>query len=270
MYSDEGDEVRIDSDDSVSQASAADTHEASAAGAPADDAQSSAQAERASGAQAASGDSAESAAADSAENAAADQSAQPASDENAESAEKSSDGSLTPLGQAKKEAADYLAALQRERADFINYRNRSEKERKQYREFGVQDVLTALLPALDDLDRIAENGKMTDDLQAVQKQLDRAFSKFDVTKFGAKGEEFDPTKHEAILHRQSADVTTPSVDAVVESGYKIGGRVIRAARVVVVSPVETTDSAEQADASAAGAQQESDAAAGKADSSATA
>lgn len=153
------------------------------------------------------------------------------------------EGGLTPLGQAKKEAADYLAALQRERADFVNYRNRTAKEKDQYRAFGVQDVLKALLPALDDLDRIKEHGRMTDDLAAVQKQLDRVFAKFDVTKFGEKGEDFDPAKHEAILHRPDPTATKATIDAVVESGYKIGSRVVRAARVVVVSP-EGADSAD--------------------------
>lgn len=155
----------------------------------------------------------------------------------------SAEGGLTPLGQAKKEAADYLAALQRERADFVNYRNRTAKEKDQYRAFGVQDVLKALLPALDDLDRIKEHGRMTDDLAAVQKQLDRVFAKFDVTKFGEKGEDFDPAKHEAILHRPDPTATKATIDAVVESGYKIGSRVVRAARVVVVSP-EGADSAD--------------------------
>lgn len=152
---------------------------------------------------------------------------------------------LTPLGQAKKEAADYLAALQRERADFVNYRNRTAKEKDQYRAFGVQDVLKALLPALDDLDRIKEHGQMTDDLAAVQKQLDRVFAKFDVTKFGEKGEDFDPAKHEAVLHRPDPTATKATIDAVVESGYKIGNRVVRAARVVVASP-EGVDSADAA------------------------
>lgn len=148
------------------------------------------------------------------------------------------------LQKAKKEAADYLDALQRERADFVNYRNRTAKEKDQYRAFGVQDVLKALLPALDDLDRINDHGKMTDDLKAVQKQLDRAFSKFQVTKFGVKGEEFDPMKHEAIMHHPDPTVTSTVIDAVVESGYMIGDRIVRAARVVVASPVEPETTAE--------------------------
>ncbi|RFD75492.1 molecular chaperone GrpE [Gardnerella vaginalis] len=146
------------------------------------------------------------------------------------------DGSLTPLGKAKKEAAEYLEALQRERAEFINFRNRSAKEQDRFRQHGIIDVLTALLPALDDIDRIREHSEMDDSFKAVATKIDKAFEKFGVEKFGEKGEDFDPTKHDAVLHRPDPDATKETVDAVVEAGYRIGDRVIRAARVVVSSP----------------------------------
>ncbi|MFU0512749.1 nucleotide exchange factor GrpE [Gardnerella greenwoodii] len=146
------------------------------------------------------------------------------------------DSSLTPLGKAKKEAAEYLEALQRERAEFINFRNRSAKEQDRFRQHGIIDVLTALLPALDDIDRIREHSEMDDSFKAVATKIDKAFAKFGVEKFGEKGEDFDPTKHDAVLHRPDPDATKETVDAVVEAGYRIGERVIRAARVVVSSP----------------------------------
>ncbi len=94
-------------------------------------------------------------------------------------------------------------------------------------------MLTALLPALDDIDRIRENSEMDDSFKAVAAKIDKAFEKFGVEKFGEKGEDFDPTKHEAILHKPDADADKETVDTVVEAGYRIGDRVIRAARVVV-------------------------------------
>ena len=143
---------------------------------------------------------------------------------------------LTPLGKAKKEAADYLEALQRERAEFINYRNRTQKEQERFRQHGIIDVLTALLPALDDIDRIREHSEMDDSFKAVATKIDKAFEKFGVEKFGEKGEDFDPTKHDAILHKPDPQAEKETVDTVVEAGYRIGDRVIRAARVVVASP----------------------------------
>ncbi|MBT1173101.1 nucleotide exchange factor GrpE [Bifidobacterium sp. MA2] len=151
--------------------------------------------------------------------------------------DKSAEGdTLTPLGQAKKEAADYLEALQRERAEFINYRNRAKKEQERFRQHGIIDVLTALLPALDDIDRIRANSEMDDSFKAVAAKIDKAFEKFGVEKFGEAGEDFDPTKHDAILHKPDANAEKETVDTVVEAGYRIGDRVIRAARVVVASP----------------------------------
>ena len=143
---------------------------------------------------------------------------------------------LTPLGQAKKEAAEYLEALQRERAEFINYRNRTKKDMDRARQQGIIDVLTAMLPALDDIDRIREHGEMDDSFKAVAAKIDKTFEKFGVEKFGLKGEDFDPTKHEAILHKPDPEASKATVDTVVEAGYRIGDRVIRAARVVVASP----------------------------------
>ncbi len=97
-------------------------------------------------------------------------------------------------------------------------------------------MLTALLPALDDIDRIREHSEMDDSFKAVANKIDKAFEKFGVEKFGEKGEDFDPTKHDAILHKPDADAEKETVDTVVEAGYRIGDRVIRAARVVVASP----------------------------------
>ena len=164
--------------------------------------------------------------------------AAPAAAEGEKTGEGQSDSAATlpPLGKAKKEAADYLEALQRERAEFINYRNRTQKEQERFRQHGIIDVLTALLPALDDIDRIREHSEMDDSFKAVATKIDKAFEKFGVEKFGEKGEDFDPTKHDAILHKPDADAEKETVDTVVEAGYRIGDRVIRAARVVVASP----------------------------------
>ena len=186
------------------------------------------------------GDSAASATSDSADSAAtAANAASSESQENGDAADgatQDGEDTLTPLGQAKKEAAEYLEALQRERAEFINFRNRSQKEQERFRQHGIIDVLTALLPALDDIDRIREHSEMDESFKAVSAKIDKAFEKFGVEKFGEKGEDFDPTKHDAILHKPDPNAEKETVDTVVEAGYRIGDRVIRAARVVVASP----------------------------------
>lgn len=161
---------------------------------------------------------------------------EPSQEDSQEQSQDASEDSLTPLGKAKAEAAEYLEALQRERAAFVNFRNRVSKEQDRYREHGVVDVLTALLPALDDIDRIRANSQMDDSFKAVAAKIDKTFEKFGVEKFGESGEDFDPTHHEGILRKPDADASHETVDTVVEAGYKIGDRVIRAARVVVAVP----------------------------------
>ena len=167
------------------------------------------------------GDSAASATSDSADSAdsaaTAANAASSESQENGDAADgatQDGEDTLTPLGQAKKEAAEYLEALQRERAEFINFRNRSQKEQERFRQHGIIDVLTALLPALDDIDRIREHSEMDESFKAVSAKIDKAFEKFGVEKFGEKGEDFDPTKHDAILHKPDPQTEKETVDTV--------------------------------------------------------
>ena len=104
----------------------------------------------------------------------------------ADGATQDGEDTLTPLGQAKKEAAEYLEALQRERAEFINFRNRSQKEQERFRQHGIIDVLTALLPALDDIDRIREHSEMDESFKAVSAKIDKGVSRSSALRSSAK------------------------------------------------------------------------------------
>ena len=137
---------------------------------------------------------------------------------------------------AKAEAAEHLDALQRERASFTNYRNRALRDQEAARSRGVQDVLAALLPVLDDVERAKQHGELSGTMAAIAEKLDQSLQKFGVERFGKVGEEFDPTLHEALMHSTDADATATTVNLVVEPGYKIGEKVVRAARVGVVGP----------------------------------
>jgi molecular chaperone GrpE len=137
---------------------------------------------------------------------------------------------------AKAEAAEHLDALQRERASFTNYRNRALRDQEAARNRGVQDVLAALLPVLDDVERAKQHGELSGTMAAIAEKLDQSLQKFGVERFGKVGEEFDPNLHEALMHSTDADATASTVNLVVEPGYKIGDKVVRAARVGVVGP----------------------------------
>ncbi|ROS72081.1 nucleotide exchange factor GrpE [Cellulomonas sp. PhB143] len=137
---------------------------------------------------------------------------------------------------AKAEAAQHLDALQRERASFTNYRNRAVRDNETARTRGTQDVLTALLPVLDDIERARTHGELTGPFVAISEKLEGALAKFGIERFGEVGEEFDPNVHEALMHRTDAEATSSTVELVVEPGYRIGDKVVRAARVGVVGP----------------------------------
>jgi molecular chaperone GrpE len=97
-------------------------------------------------------------------------------------------------------------------------------------------VLGGLLPVLDDIDRAREHGELEGGFKAVAESLERIVATLGLTKYGAKGDAFDPNVHEALMHGHSPDVTTTTVDLVAQPGYRIGDRVVRAAKVTVLDP----------------------------------
>ena len=140
------------------------------------------------------------------------------------------------LEKAKAEAAEHLDALQRERASFTNYRNRALRDQEAARTRGIEDVLTGLLPVLDDIERARSHGELDGPMAAIAEKLDASLGKFGIERYGVVGEAFDPTVHEALMHRASADVEAATVELVIEPGYRIDERIVRAARVGVVGP----------------------------------
>jgi molecular chaperone GrpE len=139
-------------------------------------------------------------------------------------------------GQATDPVAELTAALQRERADFTNFRKRTESERITLREMGVAQVLTELLATLDDIERADSHGELTGGFKAVADQLTTLTTRLGLEKYGKEGDEFDPQIHEALMHSTSSDVTVATATAILQPGYKYKERVLRPARVSVVEP----------------------------------
>ncbi|MDM4721588.1 nucleotide exchange factor GrpE [Micromonospora sp. WMMA1363] len=126
--------------------------------------------------------------------------------------------------------------LQRVSAEYANYRKRVDRDRGLVTEQATGAVLAALLPILDDLDRAREHGDLVGPFGSVAEQLTAALGKFGLTPFGEKGDPFDPTRHEAVAHQTSADVTEPTCVQVMRRGYQIGERLLRPALVAVADP----------------------------------
>jgi molecular chaperone GrpE len=126
--------------------------------------------------------------------------------------------------------------LQRVTAEYANYRKRVERDRSLVVEQATGAVLAALLPVLDDLDRARDHGDLVGPFASVAEQLTNTLAKFGLTAFGAKGDRFDPTRHEAVSHSTSADVTEPTCVDVMRRGYLLGERLLRPALVGVADP----------------------------------
>jgi molecular chaperone GrpE len=137
---------------------------------------------------------------------------------------------------AQTALAERTLDLQRIQAEFLNYKRRVERDRELVKQNATYSVLSGMLPVLDDIDRAREHGELEGGFKAVADSLDRTVSGLGLTKFGAKGDEFDPNLHEALMHGHSPDVTTTVVDVVAQAGYRIGDRVVRAAKVTVLDP----------------------------------
>lgn len=156
-------------------------------------------------------------------------------------------GSPEETIESLKKHIDLLTGdLQRERAEFTNFRKRALVEKAQQASLTSARLLTDLLPALDALDQFfsaygpkAETDAglkpIVDGVSLVQKQISRVFTEAGVEEFSPMGEEFNPNLMEA-LSMQEADVEQDTVIQVFQKGYRIEGRLIRPARVVVAKP----------------------------------
>ena len=133
---------------------------------------------------------------------------------------------------------EHLADLKRVTAEYANYRKRTEANREVERERAVGAAVAVLLPVLDDLDRAEKHGDLEGDapFATIAAKLRSAVEKLGLTPFGEVGEPFDPQKHEAIFQQPSDEVDTDTVADVVETGYLLGGTLLRAAKVVVKTP----------------------------------
>lgn len=127
-------------------------------------------------------------------------------------------------------------------AEFENYRKRVEREREQTLEGVRADVISQILPIVDNFERALESAKVVGDfaslvhgLDLIHKQLEAVLSRFGVRRIETIGKPFDPTRHEAISIEERDDHEENTVIDEYQSGYMIGDRLLRPARVKVAT-----------------------------------
>ena len=143
------------------------------------------------------------------------------------------DDSVSVVSDVEKELAERTADLQRLQAEYANYRKRVERDREAVVLGAKATVVNDLLPLLDDLERAEQHGDLTGAFKSVGDKLISGLQRAGLESFGAEGEPFDPSVHEAVQHNTSPDVAGPTVTVVMRRGYRFGDRVLRAALVGV-------------------------------------
>jgi molecular chaperone GrpE len=152
-----------------------------------------------------------------------------------------SDADKALLDQASHDlVAEMRTDMLRAQAELVNFRTRVERDRAANREAVIGEVIRAMLPALDDLARAEAHGDLVEGapLTLVAQKLRSAFDRFGLKQIGEKGEPFDPAFHEAVVQLPNPDVTVNTVADVIEPGYLLGDRLVRAAKVAVSVPAE--------------------------------
>jgi molecular chaperone GrpE len=147
-------------------------------------------------------------------------------------------GAAADLKAAEQQLAERTADLQRVTAEYANYRKRVERDRAAVREQAVANVLSGLVPVLDDIGRAREHEELVGGFKSVAESLEAAVTKLGLESFGEDGEPFDPKVHEALMHSYSPDVTEPTCIKILQPGYRVGERILRPARVEVAEPGE--------------------------------
>jgi molecular chaperone GrpE len=139
----------------------------------------------------------------------------------------------------KQQIAELTAALQRERADAMNVRRRSEEDRLQLADFYKALIVRQLLPVIDDLERSLKHvPKELEDndyvlgVSSIIKQFEKFLSDISVERIATVGTTFDPRYHEAVIMEDS-DGDHEIVSEELQAGYKIDEEIIRHAKVKV-------------------------------------
>ena len=138
------------------------------------------------------------------------------------------------------EAAIWRDKFLRLQAEFDNYRKRTLKEKMELVESGGQDVLKSVLPVVDDVQRAVDAMQKSDDVEALRRGVELISQKFievlkqkRVTEIEAKGLEFNEEFMEAVAKFPAGEESKGKVIDVVQSGYMLGEKVLRYAKVVV-------------------------------------
>ena len=152
--------------------------------------------------------------------------------------------SLRKRGSAAEQQRDeYLALLQRTRADFENYQKRVQRDQAEERRYAHAAFARDLLPVVDNLQRALdaarqeiERSPLAKGVDLVRSQLLDIFGRYGITPIDALGQPFDPNRHESVQQQFRPDLAPGTVVEVLEPGYSLHERILRPSKVVLGAP----------------------------------
>lgn len=144
------------------------------------------------------------------------------------------------LTAAQEEAAKNLDGWMRSQAEFSNARKRMDKQRVEIQVRATTDMVTRLLPIIDDFNRAFDNvpdvvsaDSWFEGIEMVNRKMIGILESLNVEPIEAVGQIFDPNCHEAIMQEESDEYESGVVTRELQKGYKIGDRIVRPALVNV-------------------------------------
>ena len=149
------------------------------------------------------------------------------------------------LEEKEKEAKEHYDRLLRVAADFDNYKKRAAREKEEWTKFANEDLIKAILPFIDNLERainhaekVEDAGVLIEGVRLTIQQLLQALNKFGLSFFESLGKPFDPALHEAILLIPTDQHEPNQVVEEFQKGYLLNDRLLRPATVSVSKPLE--------------------------------
>lgn len=144
------------------------------------------------------------------------------------------------LKKSSEKQCEYFEGWQRERADFINYKKRLEREQAGLKDFLSGEIVKKYLVVLDDIELAIKNKPKDGDFKGWDEGIDLIYQKLlkileeeGVKKIPTEGEQFNPKVHEALTQIESPEKESGEIIEVIRQGYLIGDRVLRPAIVVI-------------------------------------
>lgn len=142
--------------------------------------------------------------------------------------------------QKEKEAKEYYDRLLREAADLENFKKRAAKDKEELTKFANEDLIKAILPVIDNLERavnhaekVSDTGVMIEGVRLTIRQILQTLTRFGLTYFESVGKPFDPSMHEAMLVIESDQHQPNHVVEEFQKGYLLNNRLLRPATVSV-------------------------------------